>query len=56
MSIEMVSLLGGLGLLLVLAALAIVNQVTDNETSVFTISVGIVLFVAILALFQKAGA
>lgn len=55
MTIEMVAAIGGLVMLFLLGALAVISQLSDNETSGFTIAVGIVFVVGAFILFTKAG-
>lgn len=59
MGVELIALLGGVGLLLLLMVLAAIVQwrrPPGDGTSVFVILVGVVVVFAIIALFNRAGA
>lgn len=59
MNVELISLFGGFGLLLLLMVLAAIVQwrrPPGDGTSGFVILVGVVVISAIIALFNRAGA
>lgn len=55
MSIETLSLFGGLGVLAALVILGVVALFVDDEPPLFTYLVGVILVVATMVLFAKAG-